>query len=566
MGKYGIYGNYPLHEVREVKTIREMFDSSCEMFSENVAFLKRKSQKDPFVEVTYAEAKKDVYNLATALIKLGFKDKKIAVIGENRYEWAITYLAVVGGVGTIVPIDKELPADEITYLLDTVNADALIYSDKIKKKHPALFETLGLKTICMDEDDGENVPSLIKAGEILIDQGDTSYADAKVNEDDINILLFTSGTTGKAKAIMLSHKNICSNLMNMCKMIDIRPSDRFFSMLPIHHTYECTCGFLCPIYRGSSIAYCQGLKYIVKNLQEYSPTIVLTVPAVIEAIYNQIVRKIEKDGLTAKVNFAKVITKTLLKLKIDLRKKLFKQIHDNLGGKIRLFIAGAAAVDPEVAVKFREFGLHAIQGYGLTECSPIVCVNREFHYVDAAAGLPLENIEIKVENIGQDGLGEIVVKGENVMCGYYNRPEETAEVLKDGWFYTGDIGYMKDGFVYLTGRKKSVIITANGENVFPEELEGLLNKTDIVKECMVYEKTDEKTGKLILAVHILPDLEKATELLGENYEREALENLISETIKEINSKVAKYKQIYDFDIRETEFEKTTTQKIKRYAN
>ena len=562
----GIYGKRPLEEVRVVTTIRDMFDSSCELFADKVAFLRRASQKSGWTEITYKEAGRDVYALGTALIKLGLKDKKIAIIGENRYEWEISYLAVVGGVGTVVPIDKELTDVEIRTLLDAANADALIYSPKLRKKYPELFETLGVKLICMEEHDtDESFDELIKAGNLLIEQGDRSFIDEEVKPEDVDILLFTSGTSGDAKAVMLSHKNVASNLMNMCSMMDIRPEDRFFSMLPLHHTYECTCGFLCPLYRGSSICYCMGLKYIVKNLQEYKPTMVLTVPLVIETIYKQILRTIEKNGMTKKVELGKKITGLLLKFGIDKRKQIFKQIHDNLGGNIRMFIAGAAAVDPVVAKNFRAFGLHAIQGYGLTECAPIVAVNREELYDDAACGLPTPQLEVRIDNPDKDGLGEIVVKGENVMVGYYQKPELTAEVIKDGWFYTGDIGYMKNGFIYITGRKKFVIIAANGENVFPEEIEQLLNRADILSECMVYEKKDEN-GKVSIAAHILPDKDAAAEILGADYTKDMLSEKIQEEIKKVNAMMPPFKAVTDFDIRETDFIKTTTKKIKRHEN
>lgn len=563
----GIYGKRPLDTVRVVKTIREMFDSSCEIFAENVAFLRRASQKSDWTEIKYKEAGRAVYALGTALIKLGLKDKKIAIIGENRYEWEISYLAVVCGVGTVVPIDKELTDVEIRTLLDAANADALIYSPKIKKKYPELFETLGVKLICMEESEtDESFDKLIEAGEMLLEQGDRSFIDEKVEEDDIDILLFTSGTSGDAKAVMLSHKNVAANLVNMCSMMDIRETDRFFSMLPLHHTYECTCGFLCPIYRGSSICYCMGLKYITKNLQEYKPTMVLTVPLVIESIYKNIVRTIEKNGMTKKVNMGKKITGLLLKFGIDKRKQIFKQIHDNLGGNIRMFIAGAAAVDPEVAKNFRAFGLHAIQGYGLTECAPIVAVNREEYYDDPACGLPLPQVEVKIDNPDKDGIGEIICKGDNVMVGYYQKPELTAEVIKDGWFYTGDIGYMKNGFVYITGRKKFVIIAANGENVFPEEIEQLLNRADIISESMVYEKKDEETGKVSIAAQILPDKDAAAEILGADYTNDMLKAKIDEEIKKVNAMMPPFKAVTHFDIRETDFIKTTTKKIKRHEN
>lgn len=561
-----IYGDYPLYPVREISTVRDMFDSSCDEFSERIAILKRNSVKEEYIPVTYKKLRQDVYALGTALIKLGLKDKKIAVIGENRYEWAVSYLAVVCGAGTVVPIDKGLKEREIVNCIDFVNADALIYSSKVRKNMPELFETVAVKTICMDDGEGESIASLIDAGNLLIESGDRSFIDAVVLPEDVSILLFTSGTTGNPKAVMLSHKNIASNLMSMCSMIEILPEDRFFSLLPLHHTYECTCGFLCPLYRGSSIAYCMGLKYIVKNMLESSPTVVLTVPLVIENIYRQIVRNIEKNGLTKKVEFAKKLSAFLLKFKIDVRKKLFKQIHLALGGKIRLFISGGAAADPAVLRNLRSFGFCTVQGYGLTECSPIAALNRLYYFDDKSAGLPPPEVLVEIESPDEDGNGEIIVKGDNVMQGYYKNPEATFESLRDGWYHTGDIGCIKNGFVYITGRKKDMILTGSGENVFPEEVEYLLNKAPLIKESMVYGKVNEKTGKTSIAAHILPDTEQVEKLLGKEYNEDELSKLISGEIREINEKMASFKAVTDFDIRKEEFEKTTTQKIKRFAN
>ena len=557
----GIYGKAPFTPVEDISSIRDMIDKSFAKFADRTLYLVKDDMKSPYREIKFREFEEDIHALGTYFIKKGYQDKKIAVIGENRYEWAVTYLATVCGVGTIVPMDKEIPENEIQYILDFAEVDGVVFSEKVRKNNPDVFEKFeGLK-INMDTD----MKGILAEGKEFVKEKDL-FKETTVDADDIDIILFTSGTTGKAKGVMLSHRNITNNLMNMCSMVDIKKTDRFFSLLPIHHTYECTCGFLVPVYRGSSIAFCQGLKYIVKNMQECHPTIILAVPLIGESMYRQIMRAIKKQG---KENLIKTMSKVcngLLKVGIDIRRKVFKQVLDNLGGELRLFIMGAAAVDPEVAQGFRNFGITAIQGYGLTECAPIAALNRDMYYRDDSIGMPLPESELKIDNPDADGIGEILIKGDNVMCGYYKNDEATKEVMKDGWFCSGDIGYEKNGFYFITGRKKYVIITANGKNVFPEEVELYLSKEDIVAECMVYGKKDEKGNDSIVAAHIFPDYALAEEILGKDYTEEDLKKYIGDRIKEVNTKMPPYKAITDFDIRKEEFVKTTTKKIKRFAN
>ncbi|MBR4030329.1 MAG: AMP-binding protein, partial [Clostridia bacterium] len=458
---------YPLNKVRLITTIRDMFDSSTLLFAENTAFLVKDVHGEPYREISYAEFRRDVYALGTALIALGLKDKKIAVVGENRYEWALTYMATVCGVGTIVPLDKELPENELRTLIEMAKVSAVVYSEKMHKKFPELFSE-NSQYICLNmDDDADDVSlkQLIKKGNELLAKGEDQFVTACPKADDVNILLFTSGTTGVAKGVMLSHRNIASNLMNMSSMHNMHPGLRFFSMLPIHHTYECTCGYLCPIYCGASIAYCEGLKYIVKNMQEAHPAYFLAVPQVVESIYRQIWNNIRKQGKDKLVSKIIPISDFLLKFNIDIRKIVFKEIHENLGGKMQLFISGAAALDPEVIKGMRSFGLNVVQGYGLTECSPIAAVNRDIYWNDASVGQPPIEVEVKIDNPNEEGIGEILIRGENVMVGYYENEEETAKTIVDGWLHTGDMGYIDENdFIYITGRLKNVIITSNGKN------------------------------------------------------------------------------------------------------
>ncbi|MGI6622699.1 MAG: AMP-binding protein [Clostridiaceae bacterium] len=564
--KYG-----KLYDVRPIKDLKDMLDSSVELYGEKAAFLSKPKNQTDYVPITYKQYKKDVDAFGTALISLGLKGGKIALIGENRYEWSISYLAVVNGTGIIVPLDKELPTNEIDLLIDRSKADAIIYSGNVKEK----IELLNKKDsslkyfISMDADqDNGNILSfdlLLKKGHELLKEGNREFIDASIDENAMNMLLFTSGTTDTSKAVMLSHKNIVENLMNMCSMLYIDEKDTFLSILPIHHTYECTCGFLCQLYRGCTIAYCEGLRHITKNLKESKCTIMLGVPLVFESMYRHIMGQAIKSKGEKKVKFALNLSNFLRKIKIDIRRKIFSQIHDALGGHIRMFISGAAGIDPQIAKGFRELGIKLVQGYGLTECAPIVALNRDICYKDEAAGLPLPNLEVAIDDPDEDGIGEIKCKGSSIMLGYYEDPEATAEVMKDGWFYTGDSGFIdKDGFVHITGRKKNVIITGNGKNVFPEELETLLNRSPYIKESLVFGK-GQTDGETVICAKIVPDKEKIDEDINNNTAPGAtVHEIIDKEIKRINKSVVSYKYVKEFSLQEEEFVKTTTKKIKRH--
>ncbi len=546
----------PLYEVAKIRDLRDMLTQSREKFSDRAAFLtKRNGQYEP---ITYKQFYDDVYALGTALMHRGFGGKRIAVIGENRYEWSITYMAVVCGVGIIVPMDKELPEGEIHQLLKTAEADAVVYAPKNKKG----VENAPVATKFSMETD---IPALVEEGRKLLSEGDRSYLDIEIDPEEMRILLFTSGTTSDAKAVMLCHRNIAENLMGMCSMLYIGPPDIFLSVLPIHHTYECTCGFLCQVYRGTTVAYGEGLRYITKNLAESKATMMLGVPLLLETMYNKVWKQAEKSGRAGKLRLGIKLSRALLKMGIDKRRVIFKDIHAALGGNLRTLIAGAAAIDPKVAEGMRDFGIEVFQGYGLTECAPIAALNRDCYYRDAAAGLPLPGVDIKIDNADENGIGEILIRGKNVMLGYYNKPEETAKILRDGWFYSGDYGYIdEDGFVYITGRKKNVIVTKNGKNIFPEELETYLNREAIVSESMVYGE-DMPDGDVRIAVQVLPDKEEAARILGENYTKQQLQEKVEEAVSAVNASLQGYKRMAKVIVREEDFEKTTTKKIKRHV-
>lgn len=546
----------PLYEVAKIRDLKDMLAQSVEKFGPKAAFLSKVDGK--YAPISYNQFGADVAAMGTALLHRGFGGKKIAVIGENRYEWDVTYMAVVNGVGVIVPIDKELPEKEVHQLVETAGVDAIMYAPKNEKA----VQSAPVATLFNMETD---FLPLLEEGRKLLEEGDRSYLDVEIDPEEMRILLFTSGTTSAAKAVMLNHRNIAVNLMAMCSMVYIGSDDVFLSVLPIHHTYECTCGFLCQIYRGTTVAYSDGLRYITKNLAECKATMMLGVPLLLETMYNKVWKQAEKSGKAKKLRMGIKISRALLKLGIDKRRDIFKEIHNSLGGNLRMLIAGAAAIDPKVAAGLRDFGIEAIQGYGLTECAPIAALNRDCNYRDAAAGLPLPGVDIKIDNPDENGIGEILIRGQNVMMGYYNNPQATAEILKDGWFYSGDYGYIdKDGFVYITGRKKNVIVTKNGKNIFPEEIETYLNRAPIVAESMVY-GIDLPDGDSQIAVQVLPDVEEAKTILGENYTDDQLQKTVEEAVKAVNDSLQGYKRVSKVVVRKDDFEKTTTKKIKRHV-
>ena len=569
--------NIPLYDVRKIKSIKELLDTSAALYSERTAFLVKRKGNENYIPVTYSQFKADVDALGTALHDLGLKGGRVAIISENRYEWTVGYMAVVNGTGVIVPLDKELPENEIENLLSRSKADAVIFSANCREHIVNISKRIDFIKYYIDMDAQEadetvngfiTMKSLIEKGKKRVADGSTDFINSVIDTEAMNILLFTSATTDKSKAVMLSHRNIVENLMAMSSMTNIVPSDIFLSVLPLHHTYENTCGFLCPLYRGAAVAFCEGLRHIPKNLQEAKATVMLGVPLILEAIYRRIWdQAAKKPEMLKKLKFGIKLSNLLKKAGIDITKKLFAPIHNNFGGNLRLLISGAAGIDPEVAKGYRSIGIHFIQGYGLTECSPIVALNRDVDFKDNAAGLPLPGLDVRIENPGPDGIGEISVSGPSVMLGYYEDPVTTAKVLKDGRFYTGDLGYIDSAnFVYITGRKKNVIVTKNGKNIYPEEIETLLTRSPYIKECLVYGKDDEVYGDVVVSATIVPEMEAIQAEFGERQPTpEEIYDLIHREVKTVNKSLVIYKYIKDFNLREEEFAKTTSKKIKRYV-
>lgn len=568
--------NKRLYSVRPINDLKDMLAQSVSLFGNRTAY-KIKTENGDYQEITYSAFNKDITAFGTSLLDLELQGKSIAIFGENRYEWCVAYLSIVNGVGTAVPIDKELTASEIQNLLEQSKVSAVVftgkYLDAVEEMRPQI--PFVKHWICMDdvseESEIHSFSNLMSHGQKMVDEGNQEFEKIEINPDSPLILLFTSGTMGFAKGVMLSHKNICAVITGVCATVNVRPEDRLLSILPLHHTYECTLGFLTIIYSGASISFSDGLRYISRNLNEYKPTILVTVPLLLENVYNKVWKKANKQkSMKRSLIVGQVISGFLYKvLGIDIRRKLFAQIHDNVGGELRMFITGAAAIDPEVSKGFHKWGFSVLQGYGLTECAPLVTGNRDFIYRDKSAGLAIPGVEVKINSPDKKGIGEILIKGLNVMQGYFNDPEETERVLVDGWFYSGDVGRIdRKGFLYITGRCKNVIVTKNGKNIFPEELESYIKDSPYVGECIVYGELDKTSGETHIIAQIFPDIEVIREKLKNinlNIDTEEIRNLIQDVIKNVNRKIPLYKHIRQVTIRNKEFEKTTTRKIKRHT-
>ena len=563
--------NKPLYEVREFHNFRKLLEQSEALYGNSPAF-KVKNKIGQIFDISYTRFKADVEALGTALLDLGLDGCKVAVAGANSYKWCTSYLAVGSGVGVVVPTDKELPFDDILSILTVSESKAIIFDERFGEKLLEHRDRLpkGLILISMDSSKDEDgilsYDLLLNNGYRLIGTGDSAYFDKDVEGNKLTVLLFTSGTTGMSKAVMLSADNICSDVRSIMGFVKINKGERILSLLPIHHTYECSVTFLCCIYGGVTICFCDGLRYITKNLEEYSPNILIVVPLILERFYNRIIKAIEKEkGGAAKIALGSAIAKVAGAVKLDVSDLFFGKIKKAFGGSIRLIISGAAGIDSDVIKNMNRFGIRTFQGYGLTECSPIIICNSDKDNKYDSIGKPIPYVEAKIDNPDENGVGEICVKGPMVMLGYYKDPEATRATFDpDGWFHTGDLGSVdKDGHYYIRGRCKSVIVTHNGKNVYPEELESLLLREAAVKECIVTGAEDER-GNTIVFARIFPDLTAIGAAHGNRAITEKeISKAVSDAVKAINSQVVSYKAIRRFEIVDKEFEKTTTSKIKR---
>mgnify|MGYP002566564199 CR=1 FL=1 len=553
-----------------VSDLKDMLNKTRELYGDRPGY-KIKLEEGKYQVYTHNEIRDMIDYLGTALINLGLKDKRIAVIGENRYEWELAYLSVVCGTGTVVPLDKSLPANELEELVERSEVEAIFYS----KKYEEIVEKIKYSEknklkhlISMDSDiHKEGIYSqkeLIEKGKEFVEAGDRSFIDAKINPEEMSIMLFTSGTTSKSKVVALSHKNMVSNVMDFASVLDIDSSDRILSFLPLHHVFECTVGMLYSLYIGAQRSFCEGIRHIVENLNEYQITFASFVPAIYESMHKTIIKNLEKEG---KLEAVRKLMEANKDKTMAEKKEIFKDIHNVFGGQIKLFVSGAAALEKEVEEDFRAWGVNLCQGYGLTETSPVIGVETNENFRVGSIGKPLPHIQAKIEDANEEGMGELVVKGPNVMLGYYNDEEATKEVLEDGWFRTGDLAKIdEDGYIFICGRKKSVIVLKNGKNIFPEEMEALVNKIEGVKESFIFGKqqSDDKDD-IKINVKIIFDREIMQEAYKVTTDDE-IYKVLAEKVKEVNQIMPKYKAIRGILISEEPLLKTTTSKIKRQAN
>ena len=560
--------------MRYINDLRDLIYSSAELFGEKPAFLVKDVPGGKYRPISYITLREDINDLGTKLTEMGLTGKKAAIIGENSYKWVVTYLAVVNGTGVIVPLDKDLTPVEIGNLLERAEVDAVFFSGKMEKKVEEALEAKprDVIKINMDGKDESGVcpngtfcwDALLAEGKDLRSEGNRDFVDAIIDREAMCALLFTSGTTGKSKGVMLSHKNISANVYNMSKFVKIREPGGGLSVLPMHHTYELTCHVFTGLYQGMFIAICEGLRYIQQNLKESRATVMLGVPAVFETMHKKVWKQAEASGMAGRMRKMMTIArKTGIFNNQDIMRKVFSKIHVSLGNNIELLISGGAAINPQVIRDYEAMGLPMIQGYGMTENAPIIAVNRDYYSKADSVGQPMPGTEVKIIDKDEDGVGEIICRGPSVMLGYYGDPEATAEVLKDGWLHTGDYGRFDDeGFLYICGRKKNVIVTKNGKNIFPEEIETLLLEKPFIEEVVVYGVTEKKTGDILVKAEIFPSYENIKETLGD-IDHEQLSGAIKASIEEVNDIMPAFKRVKRFKLRSEEFEKTSTRKIRR---
>ena len=562
--------NERIYNYLEITDLKDMLNKTKKMYSEKPAY-KIKIEEGKYQIYTHKEVRDMVDCLGTALIDIGLKNKRIAIIGENRYEWEIAYLSIVCGTGIVVPLDKSLPENELETLIERSDIEAIFYSEKYAKSIEKIRynEKNKLKhLISMDSTKHrEGIYSqkeLIENGKKLIQEGNEEFLNAQINPNEMSIMLFTSGTTSKSKVVALSHKNICSNLMDIGSVLNVTSEDILLSILPIHHVFECTVGFLFSLYKGAQTVFCDGIRHVVENLNEYHVTVMACVPAIYERIFMMIRKQLEKQGKLQEILEKEEKYKNLT---MEQKREMFKDIHNMLGGKIKLLLSGAAALDPKIEEKYRMLGLNLVQGYGLTETSPVVGVGSDKFHKIGSIGKAVPSVDVKIINKNQEDIGELLVKGPNVMLEYYGDKEATKEAIKDGWFYTGDLAKIdEEGYIYICGRKKSVIVLKNGKNIFPEEMENLVNKIEGVKESFIFGKqqTDDKEN---IKINVLIVYDK--EIMQEVYQaktEEEIKQAISKKIKEINQTMPRYKSIRGMLLTENPLIKTTTNKIKRQDN
>ena len=567
-----------MEELKNLQSLKDIINIRYDLVLDKTAFIEKEAGKEKFENITYREVKNKINGLGTYMLnKLNINGEKIAVIGENSHKWYVTYMAVACGVGIIVPLDKGLPENEILSLIERSDVRAIVYSHRRSEMIQNIREDLPEDMIYIDmqKEKSDNISlsfdEIVAEGIKMIEKGDRSFIDAKIDNNAFSVLLYTSGTSDKSKGVMLSHKNLCANIYSCSCVVPTFGKYTCFSILPMHHTYEFTLDYLFMTAAGGTIGICQGLKYFSKDIKIIKPDFVLCVPAFIERISKTIEKNIKETGKAKMIKVVQKVANGFNKMGIDFRRSVFKKVQEGFGGNLKYLFCGAAPLDPELIDIMESYGFNFLQGYGLTETSPLVSGTTLKFDANGTVGKAVEGVEIRIDlSKNEDensNIGEIIVKGDNVMLGYYNDPKATKEVLKDGWFYTGDLGYFNvAGNLVVTGRKKNVIVTANGKNIYPEEIENLINKLPFVAETMVYGKNKDKKSKdVIVAARITLDREAIEQKYREDnipsdYE---IYDIVLEEIKRINRMLSTYKNVKELEIKKDEFVKTTTMKVKR---
>ena len=563
------------YEIRHITDFRDLLKQSATLFPSRPAFKSRESD-GTVRSITYPTLLRFTREIGSALCSLGLKDEKIAVIGKNSYKWCTAYFAVTCGAGVIVPIDRELPEHDILNILTTAGCKGIFFDEKAREKIALIADELPADMIFIAFDADEDADGLLsfdrlaEKGRKLIDEGYTEYIDADIDAEGLGSLIFTSGTTGMAKGVMLSQKNICEDIMAVSKVVKLTPDDTILSVLPLHHTYECSLSFMMLMYSGGCLCFCEGLRYIQRDMQFFEPTVFVTVPLMLEKFHARILKKVSEKKVGRLALTLGKVTAGSDGIVSNLTEKIFSEVKKQFGGKLRVIITGAAALNPEVARDFKTFGIPVYIGYGLTECAPLVIGNNDRLQLPDSVGVPLPGVEAKIHDPDVNGVGEIYVKGPMVMLGYYNNEEATREAFTDdGFFKTGDMGTVdSDNCFRIVGRCKNVIVTKNGKNIYPEEVEYYLNNNQFVSESLVFgADCDEAEEGTQVEAKIFPDISEITaKFKNQTPTKEQVFRTIAEAVKEVNKKLPKYKNIKKFDIRETEFIKTTTNKIKRQDN
>ena len=540
-----------------LESIRDIINNSNNKYKDAIAIQEKKNKK--IVSYTYEQLRNDVYALGTKLIDMGLKDKHIAIVGENSYNWIVSYLAIITGVGVAVPLDKELDSEQISKLLEKGDASAVLFSKGFLSSIDEIIENSKLEfAACLnDTDKYTDVQTLINEGRQLINEGSTVYEDSIVNVNELNVIMFTSGTTGFNKGVMISQNNLLVNIEQSCKAFGIYHST--VAVLPFHHIYENVCGMMAPIAIGMNLFINDSLKYLSKNLKLVKPELEIMVPLFLETMEKSIRAQLKRMNLEKTFENSIKFSNFLLKFGIDLRRLLFRKVHANFGGKLKAIVCGGAALKPELITFFGDIGITIHNGYGITECTPLISVNLNKKGDHFSVGKIFSSCEVKIDNKNEEGIGEILVKGPNVMMGYYKDDESNEKSFTNGWFRTGDYGSIDaDKNLVICGRKKNLIVLSNGKNVHPEELEGYIYEMmPYVKESLVYIDKNKK-GSEVISTYVYLDQDFSS---GKSLEE--LESILKEDLKKVNKKLPSFKKIQHIYIKEEEFEKNSSKKIIR---